>query len=124
MPIAKEGFREIVLATLTLTAVCRLTDGLRKSANMVVGLFVVIAWGVPLLIDVIRAEYVREHSGSHAYSWLMGCSPAGTLAAAWARLDLTLWPGVLAQSALLLVIAFAAYRMYRPSTSGASRIKA
>jgi hypothetical protein len=113
-----------LLATLTLTAVCRLTDGLRKSANMVVGLFVVIAWGVPLLIDFIRAEYVREHGGAYSYSWLMGCSPAGILMAVWARMDLTLWSGFLAQLVLLLVIAFAAHRMHRQPPPGPNRINA
>ena len=99
-----------VLAMLTIRAVFVISGAFLRSAPVAVGLFVVFAWGGPPLVDLIRANVVQDGWGPLVLSVLLGCSPAGTIAAVWAPVAIPVWPGLLIQLGLLLVLAVAAHR--------------
>ncbi|MGB2985827.1 MAG: hypothetical protein WBE26_08085 [Phycisphaerae bacterium] len=106
-----------VLATLSVRSVIEIAQPFAKSANALIGIFITIAWAIPPLADFARAEYLREFRDTVAYSWLMGCSPAGTIIATWSPLDAPLQPGLLVQLALMLVLVYVARRVRTKSMS-------
>lgn len=99
-----------LVSLLTIRSLFELVHASVKSASLVSGLFIVAVWGIPPLVDLARAEYMREHGGKAVYSMLLGCSPAGSIIAAWSRIDVSLLPGLVAQGVLLVVLIYLARR--------------
>ena len=65
-------------------------------------------------IDSLRMTYLREtHGVTIDYSWLTACCPPGMLVAIWAPLDVRLWPGLVAQLGVLLILILVARRARR-----------
>lgn len=95
-----------LVALVSLRSLFELAGVRLKSANTIVGLFVLAVWAMPPMADFIRAEYLREGGERAELSALLGCSPAGTVIAVWAPLDVSLFPGMVLQIALAVALAY------------------
>ena len=102
-----------LLATLTFRSVLEIGYRLLSSPKVLVIVFLILAWGVPPVVDAARIEYMREVHGNADYSWLTGCSPPGMLGAIWGPLDIRLWPGLVTQIGVLLLLILVARRARR-----------
>jgi len=88
-----------------------------KSGQVLVALFVILAWAAPPLIDFAMTEAAHsrradsyEPAPKITNTWLFGCSPAGTIIADWEQL-LTreeLRSGLFVQAAIAAVATIAA----------------
>jgi hypothetical protein len=106
-----------LLALVTIRSVFELAYLRFKSGNLMVGLFVIVAWGLAPIADVIRAEYFRVGNEAAVYSWLLGCSPFGTISIIWCGAPVVIGPGLLVQTALLVLLAYVAWRTRRKPPS-------
>jgi hypothetical protein len=110
--VTSHGIREIwfwtaiatVIALLTLCPLFVLVQRFAKSANALIGLFVVLAWALPPVSDLARAEHFREYSEPVEFSLLFGSSPAGTIIAAWTAMPIPLFPGIIVQAVLMFAL--------------------
>jgi len=103
----------VLVGLLTLRPVFVLVQRYPKSASALVGAFVLIVWGFPPLIDLIRAEQLATVYKPPTFSFLMGLSPIGTLIAAWADIAVPLIPGITFQVILLSLLWIVAARFRR-----------
>lgn len=85
-----------------------------KSASIVVALVMIAAWSIPPVADFIRSEFVRGPRDPAVYSWLLGCSPLGTIFGAWAEENVNLLPGIIVQAVFLTVIGYMTRRSRLP----------
>jgi len=94
----------ILLATLTARSVFLLFSRRLKLKNPLISAWsiLLLLWSAPPVIDAIRAQVVAGAYDPLAYSWLMGCSPGGTIASVWLSLGANLVPGYALQVAILL----------------------
>lgn len=117
-------FAACLLALLTIRSVSEVAYTRLKSSNAMLGVFVLAVWAVPPLADLIRAEYLREFHRQAEYSWFFGCSPAGTVIAAWCDLGVGVVPGLgvqaLTAAALIVLARRVCHRTNRRVTAGAS----
>lgn len=95
-----------LIALVSLRSLFELAGVRAKSANAIVGLFVLVVWAIPPLADFLRAEYLREVGRGAELSALLGCSPAGTVIAVWGPLDVSLFPGMVFQLAVAAGLAY------------------
>ena len=102
------SFSACLLAALSFRALFELGYRRLKSPKVIVGVFLLFVWALPVLVDSIRAAYVADWPSPARYSWLWGCSPAGTIAAAWSNFGIRLWPGLLVQLSLTGILLLAA----------------
>lgn len=102
-----------LLAVLTVRSLFELVQVRAKSASVIVALFIIVAWAVPPMADFIFAEMANRPGVVVEYSWFTGCSPMGTIIGVWTMPELLLWPGLLAQSALLCILVMLARRVRR-----------
>lgn len=105
-----------LIAVLSVRSVFELLDGSVKGVTVVVGLLILLLWALPPLADLLRAEFFREPSRAVEYSWLMGCSPAGTIIVTWGVKGVARLPGLLAQLALLGLLMWCVRRRRAGST--------
>ena len=92
------------LALLSVRGALVFAHSALKSPGLLVGLFVLFTWAGPPLGDYIRAELFRAPRDPFTVSWLLGCSPVGTIVCVWSPpVEVPLWPGLLVQ---LLIAAF------------------
>ena len=90
------------LALLALRGFLAWCHARLKSPGVLIGLLILLTWGAPPLVDVLRSELTRGSRDPLELSWLLGCSPIGTLMAVWAPLQISLWPGLFVQGAIVL----------------------
>ena len=84
-----------------------------RSPGLLVGLFVLFAWAGPPLGDYIRAELLRGPHDPFTMSWLLGCSPVGTIIFVWSPpIDVPLWPGLLVQLLIAVFCTLVARRVW------------
>jgi hypothetical protein len=102
-----------VLAMLTARAVLIMAHRTSRSASMIVGVFVLFAWVAPPTVDFFRAQLTLSGRGELDYTWLMACSPAGVFSAVWTPMQISIWPGLGVQLAVLLVLSWTAKRTAR-----------
>ena len=103
-----------LLATLTLRTVLETAFRSLSSPKVLVIVFLIVTWGVPPLIDSIHMTYLREVRGIGVdYGWLTAACPPGMLAAIWGPLDIRLWPGLVTQIGVLLILILVARRARR-----------
>lgn len=103
-----------LIGTLSLLFVFQIGYTVMRSPKFLVLLFLVVGWAGPPLLDFARATYVQEELGrGMSFSWLLGCSPPGTMIAAWYVPDLNLIPGFTIQTAVCLVVAIVAAQCRR-----------
>jgi len=109
-----------VVGTLSLMLIFQIGYSMMRSPKFLVLLFLVLLWAVPPLVDFARATYVQEELGKKemVFSWLMGCSPPGTIMAVWFGCEFSLIPGLIAQVAICIVLAVIA-RQCRPRQAAA-----
>jgi len=101
-----------LLALLTARAMFMLTFALAKRSVINGTILLILLWGLPLLIDLIRAQVNANASDTGiAFSSLLGFSPAGTLAATWIIGDVSILPGLWSQLAITFVLSVAAWRV-------------
>ncbi len=106
-----------LLATVSLRSVLLAGQRLLKSPGRIVGFFVPVAWLGPPLADHIRAQMMSAGWKELEFSWLMNCSPIGTMIVAWAPFSVRLLPGLLIQVGIMVALELAAWRL-RPRTRG------
>ena len=105
-----------LLALVTLCRVFEIGYVLMKSPKLLVIVILLLGWAAPPLVDLMRTVYIEESTGIPAeLSWLFGCSPGGTIYAAWSEDRITLWPGMLVQILLAGILTIVA-RYARRST--------
>lgn len=107
------SFGACVLAALSFGALFELGYRRLKSPKVIVAVLLLVVWALPVLVDSIRAAYVADWPAPARYSWIWGCSPAGTIAAAWSNFGIRLWPGLLVQVSLAGILMLAARRVQR-----------
>ncbi|MCH7701081.1 MAG: hypothetical protein IID37_05290 [Planctomycetes bacterium] len=77
-------------------------------------LFVVIAWGFPIVGDVGWANWKLQMSDPYnatlPFSWIFGSSPPGTLVAVWTDMPITFWPGLVVQAIIAALLQLLGYR--------------
>ena len=102
-----------LLAMLSFRSLLEIGYRLLSSPKVLVTVYLIVLWGLPPIIDSARMEYIHEMHGGAEYSWLTACCPPGMLGAIWGPLDIKLWPGLLAQLGLLLILSLVARRARR-----------
>lgn len=112
----------VLLALLTLRPAFVLAQRFPKSASAFVGLFILVAWGLPPLLDLIRAQYIAGPVSELEFRALMGLSPAGALIAIWSDLDVPLLPGIMFQAGFMLVFSAIAHRQRKQALSLLARL--
>jgi len=111
-------FGACVLAMLTIRGVMAVVYPKLTAGKLMVGLFVIIAWGGPPGADSLRAVYLSDFGEDPVPSFLTGCSPAGSIAGAWYDASFPRLPGLLVQAVLAVLTTFLAWRMNRRSATG------
>jgi hypothetical protein len=81
-----------------------------RSPKLAIAVCVFIAWAAPLLFDLTVAEVRRDYPDPLSFTWLFGCSPAGTFLSVWTGIDAPVWPGLIPQALLALCATLAARR--------------
>ncbi len=99
-----------LLGALCIRSVFEIGYRCFKSPKTIVMVFVFLAWALPPMLDLSRAELFRPHGESASYSALMGLSPAGTIIAQWSLIRIPIWPGLAAQLGLAGVLWLFAWR--------------
>lgn len=102
-----------LLACATIRAVLEIGYVTLKSPRFLVAMFFLVAWALPPSLDSIRAEWVRDGWAPVEYSWIMGCSPVGTIIITWSQLDAPRAPGLLVQFGIAVLLTIAAVRTSR-----------
>ncbi len=98
-----------LLALITLCRVFEIGYAMMKSPKLLVTLLLMLGWAAPPFVDGIRTVYVEEATGRPAeISWLFGCSPGGTIYAAWSDESIVVWPGMLVQLCLAVILTIVA----------------
>lgn len=92
-----------VLAMFTVMVVYDLALRIVRSPLLITLVVMIALWALPCVLDSIRATAVADFSDDVTYSWLMGCSPAGTIIALGMQVNIALLPGFFAQALILLV---------------------
>lgn len=100
-------------ATLTMRSVFGIFYRLLKSPKFVIGMFALVAWGAPPVVDAVRAEMTRDVGAATEYSWIFGCSPVGTIMASWSDLGVAIWPGLIVQAVLLCSLTLVEWQVRR-----------
>ncbi|MEE8169493.1 MAG: hypothetical protein V3T70_03005 [Phycisphaerae bacterium] len=91
----------LFLGLITIGGISRVLYRGRDKVVWFLAGWIVLAWIVPLVVDVIRAVYF-DLEGTLDPSWLMGCSPVGALALLVFRPETPLMPGLVLQSVIAL----------------------
>ncbi|MHC4695601.1 MAG: hypothetical protein ACYTFA_02535 [Planctomycetota bacterium] len=99
------------LATFTARAVFLVGYSLGKKRRALATIFLLVLWAAPPLIDLIRAIAAVEFDRPFALTSLLGFSPAGTIAGAWADVRISLWPGLLTQGVVTIALTAIAWRV-------------
>ena len=100
-----------VLALLFARGLLVVAYSFLKSPRGPAGVLILATWAGPLLLDYILADVLRDYGQPLTYSWLLGCSPAGTIIAVWMKIPVPLWHGFIVQLVLALVLSVAAWRV-------------
>lgn len=106
-----------VLALLAARGLWVVFQPKTATSHTLLVLLVAAVWATPLVADAIRVEALQE-----SWSALGGCSPCGALHTLW-RSEITapLWPGMLVQAALALLLTWLAHRAERTRQARAAR---
>jgi hypothetical protein len=99
----------VLTALLSARAVFVIGHALLRSPKWLVTLFVIAFWALPPLGDLIVSEALREYGRKAGLTWVFGSSPAGTIAIVWNSTRAVLWPGLLVQCGLALVLTLLAH---------------
>lgn len=81
-----------------------------KSPKVVIAVLILLAWGGPPLVDLVLAGFIRDYGNPLTFTWLFRCSPVGTIATVWTELRAPVWPGLIPQACLALLVTLAAWR--------------
>lgn len=86
-----------------------------KSAKIVVAMLMLMIWGLPPAVEGLKVAYLQEvgRQASRSYSYVMGWSPAGTIAGAWYHFDYDLWGGLAIQGVVAGLMTLIAWRVER-----------
>ena len=103
-----------VIGILTVRGMFDFVQARAKSANVVVALLMITMWSLPPVADFIRSEFVRGPRDPAVFSWLLGCSPLGTIYGAWAEKSANLFPGIIVQAVILSGIGYMTRRSRIP----------
>lgn len=108
-----------VCAMLTVRAVLVITYARFRSPKFLTGFFLVIAWCLPPVLDLIISEATRASDDPVTLGSIFGCSPVGTILVAWHDLPGKIIPGLIVQAALAIVVSLLAWRLAPgPSKAG------
>ena len=110
------------LAFLTAAEAHLVCGGRVKKPRILATTFLLAIWAMPPILDLIRAEIVgtKDVYADMETSWILGCSPAGTIAEVWrwpSSVDLAgtpakkLLPGLAFQIVLALSLGFWGHRV-------------
>jgi hypothetical protein len=81
-----------------------------KSPKVVIAVLILLAWGGPPLVDFVFAEFIRDYGSVPTFTWIFGCSPTGTITMVWTKLQAPVWPGLIPQAFLAVLLTLAAWR--------------
>ncbi len=113
------------LAMLTARAVYMGARSVHRKPVIRGTTFLLLLWAIPAVVDFVRAQAAADFWKPAGYSWLLGCSPAGTLIATWAHLPIRIWPGAIVQcfvAGFLTVLAWWVTRHSRSSPPQSDRL--
>jgi hypothetical protein len=111
----------VVLANVTLWSAVRLAFAWLKRPVVYIGVFLLLIWAVPPLLDLALAGTVRAWTVDPVLTALFAASPAGAIIAIWERFDLSVPRGVAMQLIVAVGMAGAAIRGTRSRLSVRSR---
>ncbi len=103
--LAMSTARGLFLSVLTVFRV--------KSAWITTIALLSILWAGPPLLDGLIAQVFASSADAYApltFTWLFGCSAPGAIGAAWAKMDVSLVPGLVAQGVLAGLVTILALR--------------
>ncbi|MEK6677723.1 MAG: hypothetical protein AABZ47_18975 [Planctomycetota bacterium] len=110
----------MALALLSLWAVARIAQLRPKSSPVIIGLYMLVAWGFPSIVEFVRTMVGNElNSKDLQFGPLMGLSPVGTFIGAWSGIPVRVMPGLIAQGIilfLLFILAASTRKRLRVST--------
>jgi len=95
-----------LLAILALRGLLVFVHSRPKPSMMLVGLFLLLTWVLPPLGDFVRVELVRAYHDQCEFSFLLGCSPAGTLILAWSDVEAPVVVGLIVQGLVAFVMIY------------------
>ncbi len=101
-----------VLFTVTLLGLLRGAAAVR-GLRVVVIVLAILGLAGPPLIDGILTALQHDYGYTPAPSWVFGCSPAGTMIAAWMLMNTPLLPGLGVQAAVAVTALAAAHLLRR-----------
>lgn len=104
-----------LLAMLTARAVFLAAHPLWKRPRTLGTVLLFVIWAAPPLTDLIQAEATRDSYNDPVYTSLLGYSPAGTIVAVWADVDVSVWPGLLAQALMAAALSVIAWLLMKRS---------
>jgi hypothetical protein len=102
-----------VSAMLTARAIVLISYSWMKSPRMIVGLFVLLFWGVPPLADFIVSSALETYNKPLKLTWVFGAAPTGTIAIIWNQVTAPITAGLAAQAALAIALSVVAHRVSR-----------
>ena len=102
-------------ACLTVRNLLELTSQWARGRGLITAFLLLLLWGLPPVLDGVRADLLGGSSGTTDLSALLGCSPAGMIAAAWLPLDIRLLPGAIVQGLIAVALTAWVSSMRRPS---------
>ena len=90
------------LAFLTAAEAHVVSVGRVKKPRVLATTFLLAIWAMPPILDLIRAEIVstKDVYADMEMSWILGCSPAGTIAEVWRGPSAGDWAGIPAKKLL------------------------
>jgi hypothetical protein len=100
------SFTACLIAVLAFCGLLVFVHSCPKPSMVPVLLFLLLMWALPPLGDYLRAELVRHYRDPCEFSFLLGCSPAGTLILAWSDVKAPVGVGLIVQGFVALVTIF------------------
>ncbi len=101
------------LAMLTARAVFLAAYPMWKRPRTLGTILLFVIWAAPPLIDLVQAQATQDSYSHPVYSSLMGYSPAGTIVAVWSDVDVSVWPGLLAQALMAVALSVIAWLLMK-----------